>query len=131
MARKSRGRLPQDLSRGLRRFSAFRRGGGRRRFPAELWSLAVGLAGGHGVHATAQALGLDYYSLKRRVEQAEGAERSAPSAFVELAPATQGGASEWVVEVRGRDGIRVRVELRGAGAAEIEALACLVSGVRG
>ena len=64
-----RGSLPADLVRGRTRFQAWRT---RRkvgtRIPRTLWALAVRLAKTHGVCRAATALGLDYYSLKKRTE---------------------------------------------------------------
>jgi len=128
MARKPRIRMSRDLSQAASRFALWRRKGHRRPFPAELWAVASGLAVRHGVHATAQALNLDYYSLKRRVALTPGKGPAAP--FVEL-PAHLAQGAHCVLDVWARRGLRVRLELRQAGAAEIEALWRLVSGVRG
>jgi len=45
------------------------------------------------LHRTASALRLDYYSLKKRVEQADG-DRNVPAAFIEVAPASLGASGE-------------------------------------
>jgi hypothetical protein len=37
--------------------------------PEPLWSAAVKLAEVHGIHLTAKALGVDYYSLQKRLEE--------------------------------------------------------------
>lgn len=37
------------------------------RIPEPLWGAAVGLARKHGINPVVRALGLDYYSLKRRI----------------------------------------------------------------
>ena len=61
--------IPAPLARGRDRFEVWRRT--RKvgtRIPKQLWSLAVKLVDGHGLNRTASVLGLDYYSLKKRVE---------------------------------------------------------------
>jgi hypothetical protein len=76
--------IPAPLSRGRDRFEVWRRT--RQvgtRIPDELWSLAVKLADHHGISRTASVLGLDYYSLKKRVEAGNSGVTSVPSAFVE------------------------------------------------
>ena len=76
--------IPAALTRGRDRFEGWRRG--RKvgaRIPNELWSLAVKLADGHGLSRTASVLGLDYYSLKERVEAGSSGVTSVPSEFVE------------------------------------------------
>jgi hypothetical protein len=73
------------------------------RIPPDLWTAACAAAREHGVSRTSLALGLDFYSLKRRVEEAPGplakdqrsaSARSAPSAptFVELPVAVAASA---------------------------------------
>ena len=71
MRTRQRSELPKDLAKGRRRFQAWReRRQGGRRIPQPLWALAVRLVSRHGISRTASALGLDYYSLKERVETA-------------------------------------------------------------
>ena len=61
--------LPTELERIRRRFDRWRRTRkGRSRIPEPLWASAVKAAGQYGVNKTAQALRLDYYALKKRVE---------------------------------------------------------------
>jgi hypothetical protein len=63
--------LPASLEAARRRFERWRRTRpARSRIPEALWASAVKAAGKHGVHRTAKALRLDYYSLKERVEVA-------------------------------------------------------------
>lgn len=63
--RGSRG-LPAPLERVRGRFERWRRA--EARIPKALWGAAVKAAGRYGIHRTARALGVDYYTLKRRVE---------------------------------------------------------------
>ena len=79
------GDLPKDLLRGRSRFQAWRRRRKTRgRIPDTLWALAVRLVKIHGVNRTALALGVDYYSLKKRVEAASSKPPATGPAFVEL-----------------------------------------------
>ena len=60
--------FPPRLEALRRRFKQWRRTrkiGSRN--PEPLWSSAVNVAQAHGIHPTAKALGLDYYSLKKHL----------------------------------------------------------------
>ncbi len=85
--RKTRG-LPARLERLQQRFEHSRRTGkARSHIPSRLWAAAVTMATTYGVNRTARALRLDYYSLKKRVEQAVGADHG-----FAVAPAPHRGA---------------------------------------
>ena len=98
--------------------------------PDELWRAAVDLAGELGINKTARALRLDYYSLKKHVDDAStrpataAAVRKAsePSAFVEIPPGAIAPPSECVVELEHPGGAKMRVTFKGAFAAELAAL---------
>ena len=118
-----RGSLPADLERARNRFQTWRK---RRKrgtsIPRPLWSLAVQLAGTHGVNRTARALGLDYYSLKKRTESPATPRQSDGPAFVEFtAPAMV--AKQCQVELKNGSGATMRVQLVGYDTTDIEALA--------
>jgi hypothetical protein len=119
-----RGALPADLERARSRFQAWRE---RRKrgtcIPQSLWTLAVSLAGTHGVNHTARALGLDYYSLKKRADaSATEPARSSGPMFVELAaPAMV--VKQCQFELDNGAGATMRVQMVGYDAADIEALA--------
>ena len=84
MAGRRHREIPAALTRGRDRFEGWRRTRqAGTRIPDELWSLAVKLANHHGVSRTASVLGLDYYSLKKRVEAGISGVTSVPSAFIE------------------------------------------------
>ena len=107
-----------------------RRGG---RIPEALWGAAVELAREHGVSATARDLGLAYYSLKERLEAASDSTGGAAAEprgaeFLEIPLGVLGGGSECKVEFESGDGVRLRVELSGAG---LERLPALVRELRG
>ena len=117
------GSLPADLVRGRTRFQAWRT---RRkvgtRIPRTLWAVAVRLAKTHGVCRAATALGLDYYSLKKRTESPATPRQSSGPAFVEItAPVV--AAKQCQVELDNGSGATMRVQLIGYDAADIEALA--------
>jgi hypothetical protein len=117
-----RGQLPADLARGRSRIQAWRQRrepGGR--IPQDLWDMAVGLARSHGVSRTAIALGLDYYSLRKRVEVAVAGPRSDTPSFVELPSPVRVG-KECRIELDNGAGATMRVHLVGYDAADVEAV---------
>ena len=123
MRTRQRGELPKDLAQGRRRFQAWReRRQGGRRIPQPLWVLAVRLVSRHGLSRTATALGLDYYSLKKRVEAAGQEPPSRCPAFVEL-PAPVVVGKQALFELANGAGATMRVQLVGYDAADVEALA--------
>ena len=122
MGASERGGLPQDLARGRSRFQTWRRRQAGGRIPEPLWALAVRLVNRHGVSRTAAVLGLDYYSLKKRTEEAAASKpQSRGPAFVELpSPVVLG--KQCLFELDNGAGATMRVQLVGYDAAEIEAL---------
>jgi len=102
----------------------------------------VKLAGVYGVCRTARTLGLDYYSLKQRVEAGEAHRRIRPTTsrgwpapagarFVELPPLagaaelaarTADRLPECLLEFERADGAKLRVHLKGAAAPDLAAL---------
>jgi hypothetical protein len=124
MGANERGQLPADLLRGQARFQEWRK---RRiagaRIPEPLWSLAVRLASTHGVCRAATALGLDYYSLKKRADASATVPPPAGGpTFIELTnPAMV--AKQCRFELDNGAGATMRVELVGYDATDVEALA--------
>jgi len=131
---------PRGLSVGGARLTAarneldrWRRSAGRgRTIPPELWERARELARAHGVSRTARELGLDYYSLAKRVQAGERGGKDdrrivEASPFVELSIPTvatrQGRARMCRLELSNGGGTRLCIEIDGVEAAEIEALA--------
>jgi hypothetical protein len=117
-----RGPRPQDLVQAQERFGQWR---GQRtrgeRIPRTLWEEAVRLANAHGVSRTATALGLDYYSLKRRVEKGTNSAQPNPPAFVEWSP-PMALAKQCQLELNNGSGATMRVQLVGYDADELEAI---------
>ncbi len=116
------GQLPADLARGRSRFQAWRKNREPgHRIPQDLWDMAVGLARSHGVSRTAIALGVDYYSLRKRVEVPVAKPQSTAPSFVELASPIRVG-KECRIELDNGAGATMRVHLVGYDAADVEAL---------
>ncbi len=117
---------PPELRRARERFQDWllRRQPGQR-IPTELWDLAARLAQTHGLSRAATALGLDYYSLKRRVQPTAEPTRPAPRppTFVELTPASLTPIRHCRLQWEPGDGSSLRLELTGFEAADLEALA--------
>jgi hypothetical protein len=123
MGTSQRGELPKDLARGRSRFQSWRarrHAGGR--IPQTLWALAVRLVKTHGVSRTATALGLDYYSLKKRAAVSAARPPASGPAFVEL-PAPVVVGKQALCELDNGAGARLRVQLVGYDAADVAALA--------
>jgi hypothetical protein len=118
--------LPATLARAARRFEKWRRTRKKkRRIPDPLWHLATKLGGKYGVNATARALRLDYYDLKRRVEEAtqsDGSGSETAPAFVELVSTPCLSAAECFVELEDPQGVKMRIHLKAAGPSELAAL---------
>ena len=120
--------LPASLETVRRRFERWRRTRtARSRIPDVLWTAAVQAAGQYGLHRTTQALRLDYYALKKRVEDAASESepnREAAATFLELpTPMLSGGVSECIVELEDRSGAKMRVHLKGGTVPDVTALA--------
>jgi hypothetical protein len=99
----------------------------RTRIPERLWQLAVELAVTYGVSRTASALKLDYYALKRRLEDnASSAMLVSPphdqAGFLELPTSTLGASGECVIDFENSSGAKMRVHLRGMAAPDLVAL---------
>lgn len=122
MGTKEPRQLPPDLVRGQSRIRAWRaqRKAGVR-IPQPLWAMAIRLVKTHGVSRTSTALGLDYYSLKKRAERADAPPQSSGPAFLELAPPVM-VAKQCRIELDNGFGATMCVQLVGYDAADVEAL---------
>jgi Holliday junction resolvase len=84
------------------------------------------MAGVYGVNRTAKTLRLDYYGLKKRLEQRGAAAVSVPEAegtarFVELAPLTSAAPCECFLELENRSGAKMRIQLKSTGTPDLAA----------
>jgi|SRR5580658_454954 hypothetical protein len=122
---KNRGK---DLDTTREALASWRRahGGRGRPIPAALWSDAVDVARANGVAETARALRLNQGKLAKLAEgRAESGPRSAvePAGFVELGGLGLGEPRTVVLELVGREGDRVRVEVVGDTGSAVELVA--------
>ncbi len=119
--------LPALLEALRRRFERWRRSRkARSRIPDGLWTSAVQAAGQYGLHRTIQALHLDDYALRKRVEDAASdsePDREAPTTFLELPVPVSGGVSECIVELEDPGGAKMRLHLKGGAVPDVTALA--------
>ena len=74
-----------------------------------------------GVHKTAKALHLDYYSLKKRIDLVCVDQKTAPS-FIELTPAVSATAPEYVIEFESSNGSKMRIQIKGTEMPDLNAL---------
>ena len=124
---------PARLGAVRRRFERWRATRtGLSRIPADLWLAAVNAANRYGLNPTAQALGLDYASLKKHVTAAacrsdrpasggESGDRTVAT-FVELAPPLSSGVTECILELENAGGAKMRIHLKGVAAPDLAAL---------
>ena len=127
--------LPSRLEGLRRRFERWRRT--RKigsRIPEALWAAAVKLAEAYGIHPTAKALGVDYYSLKKRLEEnpASRSKMAAPAngaKFVELSAAVRTGIPECILELEDVEGAKMRIQVKGIEAGDLAALSRSLWGI--
>lgn len=123
MGKTVQGDLAASLGRARRKIQQWRqRRRPRARIPDELWRQAAQLACSYGVHRTAKALRLDYYSLKKRAAAAaRSGERAAE--FVEILPGGMPAARpECMIEVEDAGGATMRIRLQGGDFPDVAAL---------
>jgi len=120
MRSRQRAEVPASLSRLGQRFAVWRKARAPgERIPDSLWQAAVKMAAKYGLNRTARALKLDYYSLKKRVDRADGPASS--STFVEL-PSSPLISNECVIEWEDAAGARMRVHVKGQNLPDVLAL---------
>lgn len=127
MSQRRTAKLPASLSRASRQFEHWRgRHRRRARLPEGLWAKAVELARGHGVSKTAKVLGLDYYSLKHRLERVSErkvAVAKAAADFVEvLTPGITPACLECTIDLEKSDGVKIRIHIKGIAVPDLAAL---------
>src|SRR5229473_1457295 len=92
--------------------------------PESLWSSAVELAREHGLHRTARALRLNYYSLKKRFRWIADAPDSSQreATFVEFLPPGAAGPSACTIEMENAQGRKMKIQLQGQGGPDLAVL---------
>jgi len=134
MARARLEGVPAKVRRVGEQFARWRAGKqDQERIPARLWEAAVKLCGTYSVHRVSRWLRINHTSLQKQAgRRVEARPSPAKAAFVELSlPAgIAAGASsaEYVVEVPARGDGTQRICVRGAGVAEVAALALALRG---
>lgn len=102
-----------QLERLQRQLEAWRKSHrSRSRLPGRLWNEAARIAGYYGLNKTAKALRLDYYDLKKRVDDSACTEKPTP-AFVELVPEALSPFPECLIELEAQSGTKMRIHLKG------------------
>jgi len=119
--------FPAPLEGVRRRFAQWRKTHkARARIPNRLWIAAVKMADTYGLHRTARALPIEYYSLKKRVGQsasAQGSHEASPgTAFLELPPPVPIAACDCTPELEDTAGSKMRVHLKAASPPDLTAL---------
>ena len=121
-------RLPARLEALRRRFEQWRRTHSRRSpLPDALWTAAVKMTAIYGLHRTARALPVAYYSLKRQIKMrsaaAEQGHASGPAtAFLELPASLPAGTCDCTLEWENAAGAKMRVHLKAAPSPDLAAL---------
>jgi hypothetical protein len=128
MSARSPAEFPAALRTARRQFDRWRRQHRpRARLPEELWQRAATLARRHGLNRTASALGLKYYSLKKRMAEPVGevSEHEETSCeFVEFLPAPMAaGSYQCTIELDDGRGATVRIHVKGVRMAELASFA--------
>lgn len=117
MKHRSKSPLPAKLAHGLKCFERWRgKQKPRTRLPDHLWALATELAREFGLNPTASILRLDYYGLKKRLEQPVVDDTSSATAnpsFLELLPVETTPAVECTIECQNAAGTQIRIQLKG------------------
>jgi hypothetical protein len=119
--------IPPDMEQARQELEAWRIAHRPRcHIPASLWKKAAELASQHGLYLTSRTLRVDYMRLKKLVQPTspEGKSAELPR-FIELMAPTVAGIPECVVELEGA-GRRMRIQLKGMGAAELVGLSRMV-----
>jgi hypothetical protein len=119
--------LPPGLEKTRQRFEHWRRTRKTRsRIPGPLWNAAARMARRYGINQTAQALRVDYYSLKKRAENeassASETNRDAMPTFLELATPATSSTCECILELEDVTGSKMRVELKNVETPDLAAL---------
>jgi len=98
--------------------------------PGALWAAAIALARQHGLYTTARTLHVDYGSLKKRLGTTRARRVPAP-AFIELPATRPTGLGPCVIDLEGRRGRRLRIEVTGVTMADLVTLTQVAWGREG
>ena len=126
-ARKAQG-MPGPLENTRRRFDRWRQTRpAKSRIPETLWDTATRMADRYGVARTARVLRLDYFRLKKRLDQnaalrSEAFPGAGKTTFMELPGPVRPATAECVVELEDGAGAKMRIHLKGAEAPDLAAL---------
>lgn len=133
MSPRARAPIPSDLLAMRRQFDRWRgRQPKRARLPQELWRQAAAMACKHGIHRTAKALGVKYYSLKKhaaRMAVEPPASIGAMPGFIEFPPQLMSsGVAECTIEWSDNTGTKVRMCFKGTNLPDLASLARVFRG---
>jgi len=128
-----------DLHRAIEEFSNWRQTKATKqtRIPGELWQVACRVAKVHGVSKTSRALKIDYYRLKRHLDDQLDSGRNArdrsrrqlqsQAAFVELPAAAIAGSTNCELELENGQGARLVLRWSGVTAPDLSLLGQLLA----
>jgi hypothetical protein len=125
MSTRENRRIPARLEKVRGRFVHWRRTRKvRTRIPEPLWVAAVKVAAKYGIHRTAKVLRVDYYRLKKRVEEdaAGAASVGRGAGFVELPVPLPTRSGECLIEWEDVEGAKMRMHLTGCETPDAAAL---------
>lgn len=119
--------IPLDMEQARQELEAWRSTHPPRcHIPNSLWKRAAGLASQHGLYLTSRTLRVDYTRLKKLVQPTSPERKSVElPRLIELMAPTVAGMPECVVELEGA-GRRMRIQMKGVGAAELVGLSRMV-----
>ena len=117
----------QELMALQQRVEEWRRkhGGGRgSRIPKEMWNEAVNVTRTAGLYPTARALRFNYEKLKRLAASKVSPPKKQATEFVTLQmPQQQPNGLKVVIDLAGRDGDQMRIEVTGGNPVDVVSLA--------
>jgi hypothetical protein len=123
MRRRKSAEVPARLLQLKRKFVEWRKARvPGERIPDRLWKSAARLAVDYGIAPTARVLTLDYYSLRKRVDEQAGAKATPREVFVELPTAGIVQVNECVIELEDGAGASMRMQLKGTHLPDVLAL---------
>lgn len=123
MHRRKHSALPAQLVRLEQRFARWRKNRSPgERIPESLWNAAEKAAADFGVSPTANALKVNYYALKKRLEHHTVDSTITQPAFIELPASPMAAPAECTIELEHHNGARMHVHLKGQNVPDLLAL---------